>query len=369
MHRFLSQKFKFYTFICIALLLFVHGYNLQVTYLAPFSLVHEELTFTTFFEYFFANGILRFRIPMLFLISGYIFAIQDKRPYTQRAKRRFVTLMVPYFIWSAVGLAVTYLWQQWPVTLEAVQRASLDQLGDNRTYEEIGWGGVMKRWLLAPVSFQLWFIRSLFVYNLLYPVFRWSVTRFPLPTFLLLGIFWLSFFQSIPLIEGQGMFFFVAGIWLQKRSYPIERKPEWFSHFLNWLVFAGICIIKTFMAFEFDTLTPTIRWAFTVLYVCATVAGVLAVWFSLDDVVRWLMAKRWFAWATDFSFFVYGLHIPLLAFVTNLFFIYLSNFQLYRLFTYLAAPTLVLLFCIGMGALVRRLLPGVYRLATGGRGF
>ncbi|HUC80672.1 MAG TPA: acyltransferase family protein, partial [Flavisolibacter sp.] len=225
MHRFLSQKFKFYTFICIALLLFVHGYNLQVTYLAPFSLVHEELTFTTFFEYFFANGILRFRIPMLFLISGYIFAIQDKRPYTQRAKRRFVTLMVPYFIWSAVGLAVTYLWQQWPVTLEAVQRASLDQLGDNRTYEEIGWGGVMKRWLLAPVSFQLWFIRSLFVYNLLYPVFRWSVTRFPLPTFLLLGIFWLSFFQSIPLIEGQGMFFFVAGIWLQKRSYPIERKP------------------------------------------------------------------------------------------------------------------------------------------------
>ncbi|HUC79919.1 MAG TPA: hypothetical protein VMR70_03350, partial [Flavisolibacter sp.] len=111
------------------------------------------------------------------------------------------------------------------------------------------------------------------------------------------------------------------------------------------------------------------RWAFTVLYVCATVAGVLAVWFSLDDVVRWLMAKRWFAWATDFSFFVYGLHIPLLAFVTNLFFIYLSNFQLYRLFTYLAAPTLVLLFCIGMGALVRRLLPGVYRLATGGRGF
>lgn len=368
MHRFLSQKFKFYTFICIALLLFVHGYNLQVTYLAPFSLVSEELTFTAFFEYFVANGILRFRIPMLFLISGYIFSIQDQRPYGQRAKRRFVTLMIPYLIWSAVGLAVTYLWQQFPLTAEAVQRAALDQLGDNRPYDEIGWGGVIERWLVAPVSFQLWFIRSLFVYNLLYPVFRWCVARFPVATFVVLAIFWLSFYP-VPLIEGQGMFFFAAGIWLQKTAYPIDRKPEWFSSFLNWLVFVGVCVIKTFMAFEFYTLTPTVRWALTVLYVCATVAGVLAVWFSLDGLVRWLMNKRWFLWSTNFSFFLYGMHIPLLAFVTNLAVMFLSDFRYHRLLIYLLAPTTVLLFCIGLAALVRTLLPRFYKLATGGRGF
>ena len=368
MHRFLSQKFKFYTFICIALLLFVHGYNLQVTYLAPFSLVNEDLTFTTFFEYFIANGILRFRIPMLFLISGYIFSIQDKRSYGQRIKRRFVTLIIPYFIWSAVGLVVTYLWQQNSITFEAVQRAALDQLGDNRAYKEIGWGGVIKRWLIAPVSFQLWFLRSLFVYNLMYPVFQWAVTRFTIPTFIILGLLWLSFFQ-VPLLEGQGMFFFVAGVWLQKRSYPIERKPEWYSHFLSWAVFAGICIIKTFIAFEFDTLTSSVQWALMLLYACATVAGVLAVWFSFDDVVNWLMNKRWFLWTTNFSFFIFGMHIPLLSFSTNLFFMYFSGFQYYRLFTYLVAPTLILLVCIGLGAFFRKAIPGVYKLATGGRGF
>lgn len=368
MHRFLSQKFKFYTFVCIALLLFVHGYNLQVSYLAPFSLVNEELTFTTFTEYFVANGLLRFRIPMLFLISGYIFAIQDKRPFGQRIKRRFLTLIVPYFIWGAVGLAVAYLWQQFPVTAEAVQRAALDQLGDNRPYEEIGWGGVIKRWLVAPVSFQLWFIRSLFFYNLLYPVFRWGVTKYTIPSFVILGFLWLRFFQ-IPLFEGQGMFFFAAGIWLQKTSYPIDRKPEWYSHFLSWAVFIGICVIKTFIAFEFDTLTPTIKWALMLLYACATVAGLLAVWFSLDDVVKWFMSKRWFQWTTNFSFFIYGLHIPLLSFVTQIFFIYLSGFQFHRLFTYLMAPTLVLLFCIGTAALFRAVAPPVYKIMTGGRGF
>ena len=367
-HRFLSQKFRFYTFVCIGLLLFVHGYNLQVSYLAPFSLVDEKLSFTTFTEYFFANGLLRFRIPMLFLISGYIFSIQDKRPFGQRMKRRFVTLMVPYFIWSAVGLAVTFLWQRNAITYQAVQAAALDQLGDNRPYEQIGWSGLLFRWLVAPVSFQLWFIRSLFVYNLLYPVFKWAATKFPIPAFAVLGLLWLSFFQA-PLFEGQGMFFFAAGIWLQKTSYPIERRPEWYSPFLSWAVFIGICIIKTFIAFEFDALTPSVQWALMLLYACATVAGVIAVWFSLDKVVHWFMNKQWFLHTTNYSFVIYGLHIPLLSFVTNLILLHLRSFQLVRFSTYLVAPTLVFLFCVGVGAFLRKFAPGVFKIVTGGRGF
>ena len=56
MNRFVSQKIRFFSFVCIALLLFVHGYNLEETYLQPFSLVKEPLTFTTYFEYFVANA-------------------------------------------------------------------------------------------------------------------------------------------------------------------------------------------------------------------------------------------------------------------------------------------------------------------------
>src|SRR3954471_15749994 len=130
MNRFLSQKFRFYSFLSISLLLYVHGYNLNVAYLTPFSTVNEPLTFTTFIEYFLANGALRFRIPLLFIISGYIYALQDKKPYKERAKKRFVTLIIPFIIWSAVGLLITYLWQQFPTTAQAVREAQLDQMGD-----------------------------------------------------------------------------------------------------------------------------------------------------------------------------------------------------------------------------------------------
>ena len=65
-----SKKFKFFSFLSMVLLVYVHGYNLQNSYLQPFSTVHEPLTVTTFTEYFLANGLFRFRIPMLFIISG-----------------------------------------------------------------------------------------------------------------------------------------------------------------------------------------------------------------------------------------------------------------------------------------------------------
>lgn len=368
MQRSLSRKFTFYTFICIALLLFVHGYNLQVAYLTPFSLVNEKLTFTTFIEYFLANGLLRFRIPILFAISGYFFSTQDGKPYGERIKKRFFTLIIPYFIWGAVGLAITYLLQQFPLTAQAVQKATIDQLGDNRPYNDIGWSGILFRWVVAPPSYQLWFIRSLFVYNLLYPVFRRAVRKYPVALFTVLFLVWITMLQ-LPLVEGQGMFFFALGIWLQKRSYPIDRKPDWFSYYLSWLVFAGVCVIKTFMAFEFEERTPLLYWVLTILHIVAIIAGVIAVWFSFDPVVDWFMERKWFVWASAFSFFIYGLHIPILAYVTALFFQYKNSFPGYRLFTYLSATSIVLLFCIITGALLRKLLPKVYNVMTGGRGF
>lgn len=368
MNRLLSQKFRFYSFICIALLLFVHGYNLQVTYLEPFSLVKEPLTLTTFTEYFLANGLLRFRLPLLFMISGYIFALQDHKPYGERVRKRFGSLIVPYLIWSAVGLLLTFVWQRFPVTADAVRQAGLDQLGDNRPYEQIGWAGILRRWLLRPVSFQLWFIRSLFVYNLLYPVIRWLLEKAAPVLLLLLFAMWVSF-TTLPLLEGQGLFFYSAGIWIYKRNVPIDKRPAWFSYYLSWLLFVGLVVIKTFMAFEMETHTFWNKAAFSVLHVASVLAGVVAIWYSGDALVLWAMKRKWFTWATAFSFIIYAFHIPLLPYLTQVCFRYGSHIPNYRILTYLLAPLCVLFICISTGALFRRVFPRAYSVATGGRGF
>jgi fucose 4-O-acetylase-like acetyltransferase len=368
MNRFLSQKFRFYSFLCIALLLYVHGYNLNVTYLTPYSTVDEPLTFTTFIEYFFANGALRFRIPMLFMISGYIYALQDNKPYGERIKRRIRTLIIPFLIWSALGLILTYLWQQFPVTAQAVKDAQLDQFGDNRPYTEIGWEGILRRWLVKPVSFQLWFIRSLFIYNMLYPVIKWAVIKYPVIWFSVLFIFWHTIF-SFFFIEGLGLFFFSFGIWLRKSNYPIHKKPSWFSHYLSWLFFIGMSFIKSFMAFELEPETLLTRIVLYALHDVSIASGILAIWFSGNGVVKWFMKKRWFVSTTSFSFIIFALHVPLIHYTTRLAFIYWRNLTNYRLVTYLVTPVFILLFCIAVGMLFRKIWPKGYRIATGGRGF
>ncbi len=368
MNRLLSQKFRFYSFVCIALLLFVHGYNLQETYLTPFSLVTERLTFTTFIEYFLANGALRFRIPMLFIISGYIFALQDNRSYKERIRRRFHSLIIPFLIWSAFGLLVTYAWQQHPLTARAVYDSQLDQMGDNRPYSEMDWVDILIRWLVAPVSFQLWFIRSLFFYNLLYPFFKWALTKFPKIWFTIALVGWFSMFNFL-FLEAQGIFFFTLGIWIQKTNFPIIKKPKWLSAFLCWLFFIGVSVIKTFMAFELEADNPETTYILVTLHMITVFAGILAVWYGADPVVKWFMRRRWFLWSITFSFIIYALHVPLIQYTTRLSFIYFHHLKLYRLGTYILVPALLLLFCIAVGALFRRLFPKAYRVATGGRGF
>ena len=366
MNRYISQKLRFFTFLAVVLLGYVHGYNLNETYLLPFSIVKEPIGVTTFTEYFFANGLLRFRIPLLFIISGYLYASQDNRSYADRTKKRVRTLLLPYFIWSAVGLLLTFLWQQFPVTAQAVLNANLDQLGDNRPYTEIGWAGILFRWVLAPPAFHLWFILFLFIYNLAYPAIKWSVVNYPAVWFTITGILWFINFQFF-FVHGLGLFFFSAGVWLNKKNITLDRKPAWFSHYLAWLFFIGFSFIKTFMAFEL-TLTNWSIFVMSFLYAGSTLAGIIAFWYGIDPFIKWCMQQHWFVWATSFSFIIYAFHNPLVNYLTRLLFMWLGDLPFARLSCYVLVPFITVLICIGLGALLRKATPSFYRLATGGRG-
>lgn len=368
MNKALSQKFRFFTFLCIALLAYVHGYNLENTYLAPYSTVDEPLTFTSFFEYFIANGILRFRIPLLFMISGYLYATYDHRPYLQQVQKRFQTLIIPFLLWSALGLALTFLLQQFHYTAEVVYRSQLDQLGDNRPYTEIGWLGILKRWIAAPIAYQLWFIVALFVYNLIYPAIKWMVIKIPYIWLPLTFLLFFSLFQFI-YVDGRGLFFFSLGIWIQKKNFSIEKQPEWLSTVLAFIIFIGLTVIKTFMAFELEPNKYSSGLTLVIFYQLSILSGILAMWFGFDKVIRWAMRKRWFVQASSFSFFLYGIHVPLLPYVMNMALMELSFLPFYRLICYLLIPAAVVIACIVWGRFVRKFTPGLYRVLTGGRGF
>lgn len=348
------------------LLVYVHGYNLHNGYLQPFTVVDEPLTVTTYAEYLLANGLFRFRIPMLFIISGYLFAMHDTKPYGERMKKRLRTLGLPYLIWSAVALLITFLWQQFPATAQAVSAAQLDQLGDNRPYTQIGMGGITFRWLLAPIAFQLWFIRSLLVYNAAYPLLLKAVTKKPAIWFGVVLLLWLVTF-SIPFIESEGLLFFTLGIYLQKINFNIEKAPCWLSVTIWAPVFIISATVKTWLAFQFgwDMVSFIIL---SLLHKICVFSGLITMWYGCDALVKYCMNRNWFVWLSAFGFIIYALHVPLVNYCTQLVYMYGKDIPYLRLITFITLPILISLICVFIGTLLRKLLPKVYAVATGGRG-
>jgi len=354
------------------LLVFVHGYNLQVRYMQPWTIPGEAVTFTSFTEYFLANGIFRFRIPMLFIISGFLYAMHDYKPYGQRTRKRLRTLLIPYLTWSALGFAFTWLLESFLYTRGIVSASNIVRIDESRALlHDYRWYELLVRWILIPVPYQLWFIRVLLIYNIAYPAIRWCVTR-KIPGWIFFGVAFLMWLGTMGfgLFEGEGLLFFSLGVWMQKREFDIDQ-PKRTLKPLGWgIAFVTLAAVKTLLAFIGQpVLGKAVIPILIILHKAVVLSGLIFAWYGCNGLVTWCMERKWFVWLAAFSFMIYAIHAPLVAYATEAVFPLVSHLPFYRMGTYLLLPLTIIGFAIGTGALLRKVWPGLYGLLTGGRGF
>lgn len=368
---FLSQKFRFWSFVCMFLLVFVHGYNVEPRYLQPWTLPTDPLTPTAWVQYLLANGLLRFRIPMLFIISGYLFALHDAQPHGPRIRKRARTLLVPYLIWSAFALLLTFLLEEQPWMRAGIAHSHVAQIDDARLLlHEYRWYELVLRWLFAPVAYQLWFVRVLFIYNLAYPLILRAVTRKTgrYAFFAVAVLLWLLTF-NLGFVEGEGLLFFALGVWIQKSGFGIDSPRPWLNPTAWLMAFVALAAVKTWFAFQGESLLGNgVYPLLTLLHKATVVSGLIACWYGSDDIVRWFMARPWFTWLSAFAFMIYALHAPLVAYFIDASIDALQPLPGARMLAFILLPLAVIALCVATGAALRRVAPGLYGLLTGGRG-
>ncbi len=370
--EFNSQKFKFWSFVSMVLLVFVHGYNLHDRYMQPWTMPGEPLTITSFTELFLANGIFRFRIPMLFIISGYLYAIHDYKPYKERTNKRLLTLLLPYFIWSAIGLGLLYCFEMIPLTRAMIIDSHMAQIDKERMLlHDYQWYEMLFRWIFIPVSYQLWFIRVLLIYNVAYPAIKWCIEgpRAKWVYFSIVTFFWLGTVGLI-LFEGEGLLFFSLGILLQKTNFNIDVPKKWLSPVWWGMAFIVLAIIKTLLAFHGEPffeefIFPTLL----ILHKLVIVSGLITAWYGCNGLVKWFMKQKWFVWLTAFSFIIYVLHAPFVAIAIDPVFSLLNQVPYYRMLTFVLLPLATITAAIIIGFILRTISPKFYGILTGGRGF
>jgi len=338
----------------------------------PWTLPGEPMDFTAFTEYFLANGIFRFRIPMLFIISGFLYALHDQKPYKQRTNKRLRTLLLPYLIWSAFGLLFTYFLEKFPIGVGLVADSNIVQIDDTRQLlHDYHWYELLWRWIIQPVPYQLWFIRVLLIYNIAYPAIRWCVTNYKARWifFSIVGLMWLGTMGFV-FFEGEGLLFFSLGVWMQKTGFNIESPRAW-SNPVSWgIAFVLLAAVKTFLAFQGQTiLGNSIFPVLAILHKIVIVSGLISCWFGLDRLVHWCMGNKFFVWLSAFSFMLYAIHAPLVAYLINPTLAMLDPLPGTQLLAFVLLPLAIISLSVVIGSLIRRTSPSFYGLLTGGRGF
>lgn len=175
----------------------------------------------------FPQGICRLAVPIFFFISGYLFFSGlenwDASVWYQKAKRRFRSLVVPYFLWNLIAAVCIFSYS----ALRA-RTGAIDPVSFQTFWTE--WGGLRLFWDCdkgMPLDYPLWFIRNLIVFIALTPLIFICIKKFHCSLIILIAILYFSGVSSA--LEGllfftSGAFFRIKGIDVLK-SFSAVRIP------------------------------------------------------------------------------------------------------------------------------------------------
>jgi fucose 4-O-acetylase-like acetyltransferase len=364
MDRQLSLKLSRLSFLGMLTVVYVHAFNFDNKYLWPGRPFDEELSVWTFLQVAITNGLFRFGIPLFFFRSGFLMAETESRytPLTRIGKRT-KTLLLPYVAWSLIGIGVTWLFEIRPDWDALISASGLRKFDDMRIHDWT-WEQWLEGTLLEPISFQLWFLRSLFVYSALYPVLWLGLRNKSWIMITVLVVFWVLFSFPMFFIEGEGLLFFSLGILAGKGKLPVEKIKDFFIRYKLFWVGSLFLIFKTLYGF-FPVGHTYIFLGYLMHKVCQ-VFMVGLVWFGYDFVLA-KVNRTPLESLSRYNFFVYGSHVPLVYFVTDILLAEWGHQEPLRFFVFLGLPLVLSAIAIGFGWVLDKFAPPVFWVLTGGR--
>ena len=299
-------------------------------------------------------GLSRWALPFLGLVSGYLFFrtfTPTTAGYVAKLRTRARTILLPFLLWSGFALLVAWATGspefQGPITSPA---------------------DAVYHWLVRPCASPLWFLQALMTCVILSPLVWLAVRALRFWVLALAVAWWVTGVQPEmldPWVSPVAFPPFIAGAAiavLKPRMTWVRRPAPVWS--LVALAVGWPAASLLFAAYGLD-LGPLLRAALLPV----VVLGALAAWFGYEALrpvaarVPSLVAVASFA--APLSFFVYASQQPQLKAVMLALRDHAAGLP--RLVDYLLAPLLTIGCSLLVGAVWRRLSPGTFSLASGGR--
>lgn len=326
----------------------------KILFSSLFQMTHLERLVA--FKYVFSAILARVAVPAFFLLSGYLMCHDMQRfslkVYTEKIKRRRITLLYPYILWNVLTVA--------PVILIALsKKASIPTwLVSNYSFETIDRIFGLS-FSTCPIDYPLWFCRDLIVLTLLVPFLRLCVAN--KKWYILL--FFATVYMVFPdlyfgPVKTSSVFFYALGMYLSINGKSILVQGAMGKYIL---VISSVVLFALNLVYNHTTLQKHI-------FLPAFVLTAMFLLFLLVSKLSDSSAVSFWMSNAKASFFVYACHVE---FILPLFGIFrekilLDVFWLRCLF-YLFVPIATL--CIGMMyyGIVNKFTPRLGRLLSGDR--
>lgn len=313
-------------------------------------------------QFVISSGLGSCAVPLFFLFSAYLFFKKDT-PYKLILMKKTRGLLVPYFVWIVLNIAL--------VTLGKLFAARLNPslLVNPEKIPVLAWG--VLDWLKAfsgfgfdkfnhPYVGQFWFVRDLLILFLISPVLRIIYRKFPKTSLIFCVFIYVS--DVVPQCfdsERAALLFFTLGYFWAEREFS----PFAFADSLCWTeLFAmfAFSVLGCNLFFKGNSVCSALMVLFSAL-IFLKVSGSIS-----RNQKAFSLAEK----LSPFSFFLFAIHMPfLLACVQNLWlhFLPMKN-PAFCLLEYFGANIVIVALGTFAGIVLRKICPVLFSVLNGGRG-
>lgn len=308
------------------------------------------------FEKTISKGMVYIANPLFFILSGFFFFNPKKTftldEYLSKIKKRVKTLFIPFIIVSILSFIIA-------LTLNYFHIYKFGHI--NIDLRGLSCIDLFKSCFIYPrLSYQLWFIINLMVLCLFSPFIFFLIKHIGKLYVAMLISFWL-FLSPLSEYNMLSLAFFSLGAYLSINKikiplYKNEKQTLLIVSLFLWIVLSYIAVVW-------------VRNDFILYFIrnISIIAGLISMW-SLYDYLFIRIKKYTLSSISEFSFFIYLFHEPLLTFLRiGILYIIKTITPLNSFIIYLLLPIITISICIITATILKKYNPKAYNILTGDR--
>lgn len=363
-----SKTISFLRFPLIVLVVFAHSY-FRAKELNPFN--NDDITIYNNISFLLSSIIGKIATPLFFFISGFLFFYKNNiftsQTYLTKLKKRIRGILIPYIFWNLLVIAYYFFLQTTQLGEAALKEKHIIDYTITDWFYAF-WNTYMINPLSTPtiddavaypMCYQFWFLRDLMVISLLSPLIYMTIKKCHIYSILILCLLWImNWWTKIPGFSIISVFFFSAGAYfsIQEKNFVSIFKKRFYAIAIVYLI-----LISTMLVFKNHE---------DIIFYLARINRIIGPIFAITISAHLIQKYDWFIdkRIEDSNFFIYAYHGLALSFISKRVYEFIHpQSDIALSITYILNPIITVILGICIYLIIKRYLPKLTALITGGR--